>query len=86
MSDVENNNHFSTPVKLGEGRAKIRCLRAYLNLLYKIIFGMCDIDSNSLLSLHNDVLTRGHRYKVMQEHCVLTNVKMFRATYGTRLE
>ena len=31
---------------------------------------MCDIDSNSLLSLHGDFLTRGHRYKVMQELCI----------------
>jgi len=44
-------------------------LRADICLRYKIIFGMCDIDLNNILSLRGDVLTRGHRYKVMQEHC-----------------
>jgi len=31
---------------------------------------MCDIDSKSLLSLSGDgAVSRGHRYKIMQEHC-----------------
>ena len=29
---------------------------------------MCDIDTNSLLSLRGDAVTRGHRYTVIQEH------------------
>ena len=43
------------------------CLDLYL--LYKIIFGMCDVDLNSILLLRGTVPTRGHRYKVMLEHC-----------------
>jgi len=30
---------------------------------------MFDIDLNSILSLRGGVLTTGHRYKVIQEHC-----------------
>jgi len=44
------------------------CLRLDLCLLYRIIFGMCDIDLNGILVLRGDFPTRGHRYKVMQEH------------------
>ena len=44
-------------------------LRAGLNLLYKIIFAVCDIDSNSLLSVRGDATTRGHRHSLIQEHC-----------------
>jgi len=56
---------------------ELRRLRADLYLLYKIIFGMCDIDSNSLLSLRGDTVTRGHRYKIIQEHCVNNYRKNF---------
>jgi len=54
-------------------------LRLLIDLysLYKIIFGMCDIDLNSLLSLRGDVLTRGHRYEVMQEHRISNYRKNF---------
>ena len=39
------------------------------SFICKLAFGMCDIDLNSLLSLRSDALTKGHRYKTMQEHC-----------------
>jgi len=40
---------------------------------------MCDIDLNSLLSLRGDALTvtRGHQYKVTQEHCTNNCRKTF---------
>jgi len=56
---------------------ELRRLRADLCMLYKIIFGMCDIDLNSLLSLRGDAPTRGHRYKVIQEHCTNNYRKNF---------
>jgi len=30
---------------------------------------MCTVDLNGILVLRGDVPTRGHRYKVVQEHC-----------------
>jgi len=30
---------------------------------------MCDVDLSGILVLHGDVPTRGHRYKIVQEHC-----------------
>jgi len=48
-----------------------------LYLLYKIIFGMCEVNLNSILSLRGDVPTRGHRYKVMLEHCTNNYHKNF---------
>jgi len=41
------------------------------------IFGMCDVDLNGILVLRGDVPTRGHRYKVMQEHCINNYRKNF---------
>jgi len=44
---------------------------------------MCDVDLNSILSLRGDVPTRGHRYKVRQEHCTNNYRKNFlRVTSG----
>jgi len=37
-------------------------------LMYKIIFDMCDVDLSGTLVLRGDVPTRGHRYKIVQEH------------------
>ena len=54
---------------------ELRRLRADLYLLYKIIFGMRDIDSNSLLSLRGDAV-RGHRYKVIQEPVSYTHLTL----------
>jgi len=38
-------------------------------LMYKIIFGMCDVDLNDILLLRGDISIRGHQYKLMQERC-----------------
>ena len=38
---------------------------------------MCDVNLNSILSLRGDVPTRGHRYKVMLEHCTNNYCKNF---------
>ena len=45
--------------------------------MYKITFGMCDIDLNGILVLRGDVPTRGHQYKVVQEHCTNNYRKNF---------
>ena len=47
-----------------------RCLCLDLYLLYKIMFGTCDVD-------RDDGPTRGHRYKVMLEHCTNSYRKNF---------
>jgi len=52
-------------------------LSADLNLLYKIISGMCGIDLNSLLSLCSDATTRGHQHKIIQEHCTSSHHRNF---------
>jgi len=38
---------------------------------------MCGVDLNSILLLRGDVPTRGHRYKVMLEHCTNNYRKNF---------
>jgi len=45
--------------------------------MYKIIFGMCDVDLNGILVLRGVVPTRGHQYKVVQEHCTNNYRKSF---------
>ena len=42
---------------------ELRRLRSDLYLLYKIIFGVCDIDSNSLLSLRGKVMHCINNYR-----------------------
>jgi len=38
---------------------------------------MCDVDLNGILVLRGDFPTKGHRYKVMQEHCTNNYRKNF---------
>jgi len=54
-------------------------LRTDILLTYKILFGIIDVDvSRSLFVLRpNDRPTRGHSYKLLQEHCVADTRKRF---------
>jgi len=45
--------------------------------MYKIIFGTYDVDLSGILVLGGDVSTRGHRYKIVQEHCANNYRKNF---------
>jgi len=38
---------------------------------------MCDVDLSGILALRGDVPTRGHRYKIVQEHCANNYRKNF---------
>ena len=58
---------------------EVRRLRADLCLLYRNIFGLCAINVENLFTLRDDVArpTRGHPYKIIQEHCVSKYRKNF---------
>ena len=50
---------------------ELRRLRSDLCMMYKIVFGLCDVDTDNLYVLRLGVSkpTRGHRFKIMLEHC-----------------
>ena len=50
---------------------ELRRLRSDLCMMYEIVFGLCDVDTDNLYVLRLDVSrpTRGHRFKIMLEHC-----------------
>ena len=64
---------------LGLESLELRRLRTDILLMYKILFGIIDVDvSRSLFVLRpNDRPTRGHSYKLLQEHCVTDTRKRF---------
>jgi len=58
---------------------ELRRLRSDLCMMYKIVFGLCDVDTDNLYVLRLDVSrpTRGHRFKIMLEHCTNNYRKNF---------
>ena len=64
---------------LGLESLELRRLRTDILLTYKTLFGIIDVDvSRSLFVLRpNDRPTRGHSYKLLQEHCVTDTRKRF---------
>jgi len=77
ISVLQELSYSESYFKLNLKSLKYRRLCLDLYLLYKTIFGMCDVNLNSILSLRGDVPTRGHRYKVMLEHCTNNYHKNF---------
>jgi len=53
-----SNSERLTALNLKSLEYRRLCLDLYL--LYRIIFCMCDVNLNSILSLRGDVPTRGH--------------------------
>ena len=58
---------------------ELRRLRSDLCMMYKIVFGLCDVDSDNLYVLRLDVSrpTHGHCFKIMLEHCTNNYRKNF---------
>jgi hypothetical protein len=51
-------------------RLELRYIKRDLTLTYKIYFGLVDIKATDLLtSANTDRDTRGHKYKLLQNHC-----------------
>ena len=56
---------------------ELRRLKADLILVYKIIFGLVDVDTDKFFKLRQDSITRGHDFKVIPEHSVIDVRKHF---------
>jgi len=58
---------------------ELRRLRSDLCMMYKIVFGLCDVDADNMYVLRLDVSrpTRGHCFKIMLEHCTNNYRKNF---------
>ena len=56
---------------------------AFQRMFRFLVIAPSTFSENGLLSLRGDVLTRGHRYKVMQEHCTNNYRKNFFVQRGT---
>jgi len=64
---------------LGLESLELRRLRTDILLTYKILFNIIDVDvSHSLFVLRpNDRPSRGHSFKLLQEHCITDTRKRF---------
>jgi len=57
--------------------SSLRRLKADLILVYKIIFGFVDLDAEKFFKLCLDNSTRGHEFKIIPEHSVISIRKHF---------
>ena len=54
---------------LGLASLEVRRLRADILLVYKILFGMVQVNSNELFTLRNQPYLHGHKYVINKQRC-----------------
>ena len=66
MKDLTYHQRLS---RLGMDSLELRRVRADLIFMYKLVFGLIDVDTSNLFVLRSDNICRGHQFKLYLPHC-----------------